>query len=388
MRVLFILHETGEHSGAWKSARLLLQGLRENHIDCLVLAPDKKELYSELVSNGYRVKAIKIVWNNTKNESSFRYRLSRIPYDIRRIILSQIWFVRVLLIVKRFRPDIIHSNSSVFYLGYDMAKFLNIPHVWHIREFGDLDFNLDISKTRKRLNEHISYNICIARCIQQYRGLCDDPRTTVIYNGILSERELKFITKKDQYFLYVGSLGEGKGIKDIIDAWIALKMEDKDKDFTLRIVGGHENEIIKWGKYISEVSECDPSIVFLGMRNDVGEIMSHARALIVASYSEAFGRVTAESMFNGTVVVGRDTAGTKEQFDNGVAITGGEIAYRFHDLDSLKTCLLLVAKLESKDYETIVRRAQRVVPALYSTEACVNNVLGFYHRIISEYEAN
>lgn len=40
-------------------------------------------------------------------------------------------------------------------------------------------------------------------------------------------------------------------------------------------------------------------------------------ALIVPSPFEAFGLITAEAMFNKCLVIGRDTAGTKEQFDNG-----------------------------------------------------------------------
>lgn len=45
--------------------------------------------------------------------------------------------------------------------------------------------------------------------------------------------------------------------------------------------------------------------------------MNRATALIVPSPFEAFGLITAEAMFNKCLVIGKDTAGTKEQFDNG-----------------------------------------------------------------------
>lgn len=57
--------------------------------------------------------------------------------------------------------------------------------------------------------------------------------------------------------------------------------------------------------------------------------MSKAQALIVASRFEGFGFITTEAMWNDCLVIGKNIAGTKEQFDNGVAETGHEIGLRF-----------------------------------------------------------
>lgn len=381
MRVLFILHETGEHSGAWKSASLLLQGLRERQIDLKVLTPDKKEVYSILVDAGYNVKAIKIVWDDTKQNTSFLYKVYRIPFDIRRKILSRLWMHRVGQIVKEYRPDIIHTNSSVFYLGYDLAKRFKIPHVWHIREYGDLDFGLKIKNTQRRLNEKDSYNICIANGILNYRGLTGDPRSCVIYNGIMPSCEVKFVYPKSDFFLYVGSLGEGKGIRDIIDAWLLFVQQNDNVVYSLKIAGGYQFEIDYWTKYIEAHDRKIVNIEFLGMRNDVKELMSHAKALIVASYSEAFGRVTAEGMFNGALVIGRDTAGTKEQFDNGLSLCGREIALRFTNTRSLVERLKSAVALDENVYSDYILSSQAVVKKLYSTETCVNKVADLYRNI-------
>lgn len=59
-------------------------------------------------------------------------------------------------------------------------------------------------------------------------------------------------------------------------------------------------------------------VVFLGMRKDIYSLMKDAMALIVPSYWEGFGFITTEAMFNGCLVIGRNTSGTKEQFDNGL----------------------------------------------------------------------
>lgn len=384
MRILFILHETGEHSGAWKSARLLLQGLKEKQIEIKVLTPDKKEVYSNLVEAGYDVKAIKIVWDNTEKEKGLLYKIYRIPFDIRRNFLGFLWMRRATRVIKEFRPDIIHSNSSVFYLGYDLAKKFNIPHIWHIREYGDLDFGLETRKTQQRLDERISYNIFIANGILEYRGLKGDSRSCVIYNGIMPSKKAKFVLPKSNYFLYVGSLGEGKGIRDIIDAWLLFIQGCDNVDYTLKVAGGYEFEIDKWKKYIQTRTNGIVNIEFLGMRSDVDEIMSHAKALIVASYFEAFGRVTAEGMFNGSLVIGRDTAGTKEQFDNGIQLCGREIALRFNDVNSLVRCMNSAATLDEQTYSDYIISAQSVVKDLYSTESCVNKVANLYRKIYTD----
>ena len=52
--------------------------------------------------------------------------------------------------------------------------------------------------------------------------------------------------------------------------------------------------------------------------------------LIVPSKCEGFGLVTVEGMLNGSLVVGKDTGGTKEQFDNGKSFCGKEIGLRYN----------------------------------------------------------
>ena len=381
MKVLYIFHETGEHNGAWKSAHNLLLKLRRSGIDLLILTPDKHEITNILKEEKFNVKSIKVVWYNRRAINHLSYKIERIPYEIRRIILGKIWMFKAGRIVKSFSPDIIHSNSSVFFLGYDLAKKYNIPHVWHIREYGKEDFNLDTLPTRKRLDEHISYNICISKCLRAKRGLADDVRTTVIYNGIRDKKETSLFYPKDKFILYVGSLNEGKGIKDILDAWKSYTNYSEDS-FKLLIAGGKPNQIKQWKNYLGSQKIRD-NIEFLGKRDDVFSLMSHARALIVGSYSEAFGRVTAEAMFCGCLVIGRNTAGTKEQFDNGLSLTHNEIGLRFYTKEDLVQQIMKSIEMNEEEYLGFAKRAQRTVTTLYSSETNLQKVLAFYDEIIS-----
>ena len=120
------------------------------------------------------------------------------------------------------------------------------------------------------------------------------------------------------------------------------------------------------------------------MRKDILSLYKEAKALIVPSLSEGFGFITAEAMFCGCLVIGNDTAGTKEQFDNGLEMTGEEIALRYTKQEELVQHLIDVTNEPIKHYEPMILRAQQVVTQLYSTETHAERVYEFYNYILNQ----
>jgi glycosyltransferase involved in cell wall biosynthesis len=116
---------------------------------------------------------------------------------------------------------------------------------------------------------------------------------------------------------------------------------------------------------------------FLGYRTDVNEIMSKAAALVVPSLSEGFGFITAEAMFNGCLVIGNNTAGTKEQFENWDNIG---LPYSGHQdlVDTLKT----VVDNGIEFYFQMILRGQAISSSLYSQEQSSKSVYHLYNSII------
>ncbi len=47
-------------------------------------------------------------------------------------------------------PDLIYSNTIVSPWGVIAANFLNKPHIWYVREYGDLDHNLKFISSFKK----------------------------------------------------------------------------------------------------------------------------------------------------------------------------------------------------------------------------------------------
>lgn len=66
---------------------------------------------------------------------------SYIPRAIRDSLMDIICIERTVKLLKKENIDIVHSNSSVIRIGPSLAKKLHAKHVWHIREFIDLDLN-------------------------------------------------------------------------------------------------------------------------------------------------------------------------------------------------------------------------------------------------------
>ena len=108
-----------------------------------------------------------------------------------------------------------------------------------------------------------------------------------------------------------------------------------------------------------------------------------AKAIVIPSKYEGFGRCMPEAMSNGCIVIGHNTGGTKEQFDNGLSLTGTEIGYRYDNEDQLVNALKIIHNADDSDLYPIRRIAFEVVCKQYSYEEYVKNILSFYNLIIN-----
>ena len=124
-------------------------------------------------------------------------------------------------------------------------------------------------------------------------------------------------------------------------------------------------------------------IHFLGKSSDMPALYRKAKAIVISSEFEGFGRCMPEAMSYGCIVIGHNTGGTKEQFDNGIALTNREIGFRYNDREKLVSSLLVVHNLQDDDYLSMQHLAFGVVRKLYSVDNYVKSVLDFY-RFIKE----
>lgn len=309
------------------------------------------------------------------------------PYSLFKMIKKRNnAYKRICSCVENFKPDIIHTNVGPIHIGYKVAKEYNIPHVWHIREYQKEDFNMhpfpSMSIFRKRIHDKNNHCISITKNIFNHFQL-DATKDKVIYDGVIDEKKIKPLNKnKKSYILFVGRLEEAKGIKDLIKAFIIYKNKGGKKE--LKIAGSGNAQYIKECKILIP-SNLENVIKFLGQRTDVFDLMYNASLLVVPSRNEGFGFITAEAMFNGTIVIGKNTGGTKEQFDNGVKLNGKEIAYRYM---SDKELISLLLKLDTEyDHHKLII-AQETVCKLYDIQKQSFKMISFYKKILHKSNNN
>ena len=124
-------------------------------------------------------------------------------------------------------------------------------------------------------------------------------------------------------------------------------------------------------------------ILFIGQqpRDEINRLMTKATSIIVPSYYEAFGRVVAEAMANGCLVIAHNSHGIKEQFDNGRAITGDEIGIRCtSSAEDMAEKMQEVATNGIQHYFPMINRSQQVVNKLYSSEEYGYKIYEIYYK--------
>lgn len=387
MKVLYILHETTMFSGANKSFLNLCNYIRTTDIEPIVVCPDNNGIASFLKGNGITVITTPYTYDIRPKTDSLQNLLLFLPRLLKRKLLNRIAINKLTNITRPIKPQIIHSNTSVINVGFGIAQKLNIPHITHIREYGDKDHRMHIYGLKKRFSHSLSYAISITRDILNYRGLSDNPRAKVIYNGIIPSKSIRYNPEKSPFFLYAGRIDKTKGIAELIDAYIEYSRISK-YILDLKIAGDYSKEYQKILKdKLQEkinISGIRDNVKWLGERNDINDLMFKTTATIIPSYFEGFGRVMPEAIGNGSLVIARNTAGSKEQFDNGLNQTDNEIGLRFNTVVELADILKKISENDFKSFESTINNAQETVRQLYTNEISGEQILEFYKQIIKE----
>lgn len=382
MRILYI-HTSNIWGGATVALyRILLAMKNRGHDVYVVTNKSDGPFLEKLDSVGikhFEHRLSLTIYPKVKNPLKWCWRTLRLLY---RIHDEKKFISKVIDIVK---PDIVHTNVGPFSQAYDICKKKSVPHVWHQREYQDLDFDMHFFPSWKVFNRKIksmtSYNISITKGIFNYRKLRVN-RDIVIYDGVFSKQQilnLELNVNKENYILFAGRIEEAKCPFDLLVAFFHFH-----KDFPnvrLLFAGSfiEENSYYQKCKQYIESMNLSDFVSFLGPRMDIYDLMSKALMLVVPSRFEGFGFITAEAMLNRCVVIGRNTAGTKEQFDNGLKYSGKEIAYRFDNNSQLFECM--VRAIESDNGE-MVEAAYKSVVHLYNVEDNVLKLEEYYKKIL------
>ena len=230
------------------------------------------------------------------------------------------------------------------------------------------------------------------RCIAITKGVFEHFRLStskdiVIYDGVIDggncdSTELTVCNRDNpplKYFLYVGTFNEGKGAHVIFEQFEKVHQKHPDVHLFLACRYDKDSAYYKRCMSVARAKRFEENIHFLGFRTDVYELMKQAVALIVPSHFEGFGFITVEAMYNHCLVIGRNTAGTKEQFDKGLSECGSEIGLRFDRDEQLPELML---KAMTGEYSAMKENARCVIMRYYTSSRNTESIFQFYQKLI------
>lgn len=152
LNILYICH-TAYLGGAALSLYNMIHSMRDSVLP-VVLLPQKGESYELFTENNIRC-IVHPFRMNIREKSKVKHIVRFIPHYLRDKYFNSRCINSVISDLNGMQIDIVHSNASVFTIGVDLSKKLSAKHVWHIREFQDLDFNFQPFTGWKRLKKMI-----------------------------------------------------------------------------------------------------------------------------------------------------------------------------------------------------------------------------------------
>ena len=222
--------------------------------------------------------------------------------------------------LRKNRFDLVLSQTSVSTIGAQVAKSLKLPHIWWIREFGDLDHHFFYPFPINELGD----------VFLKYSDLVLTNSECVLKHFYPNGHERVFISKpfprtfteiappsgtNSKTLAIIGNINPGKGHETILRALQICN--SSSVNVNLKIIGKDHSNYAETLKALALELGIYPQVSFEGYFADVTKIYTNLSGVIVASYFEAFGRIPFEATTFGLPVLYAKSGGMMEYMKDG-----------------------------------------------------------------------
>lgn len=233
--------------------------------------------------------------------------------------------------------------------------------------------------------QHLANSKACAEFIAKRLWIFPD-KFTVIYNGLeagkfnLPDRRKELfaglnIPEDYKIVTMVGRLAEQKNYPMLIQVARKTKQMSLPLYFVIVGTGNLLNSLIEMSRRL----EVEDRIHFIGVRNDIPQILAASDIFLFTTNFEGFPNAILEAMAASLPVITTNYAGVDELIENGV--TGTIIP--INDVNAAVAALKSYIDNPSKARQ-FAAAARAFVEQRFSMQAMVNNTLQFYRNIISE----
>lgn len=379
MKIVYFTHYTDLY-GANRSLIEIVSNIRKKEITPIVITPKYGEINKELdvlgilnYSFNYYCWVVPINCNVLKRKFLYlRYKF-----------INYISAIKISSFLRSLNIDIIHSNSSVIDIGAKVSKILKVRHIWHIREFGKEDYNLEFFINKKDAVNYIleksNVVICISECIKNsYFNSMKNDKIKVIYNSVdMMKNDInRRMEKYDRLNIIIaGSIIKSKNQLELIKAYSKINKEIR-KNIYIDIVGDGDISYIENINEIIISNGFQKNIKFLGFIRDIKSIYNRYHIGVVPSFKEGFGRVTVEYMMNNIIPIVSDSGANNEIIDNGV----NGFIYKLGDYEKIASIITYLYN-NYEEIEKISNTAKEDAYERFNIDKLILNLVKVYTTI-------
>ena len=334
MKVLVVAHESEFIGGANRALFAILKYWKNSeNIQFDVLVPDNQgdfvEALEKMNVDHYAIKYFK-VFSELKGDYKDAFR----KINVYRKDLYNCFAARKIgnkLVCNRY--DAVYTNTRMSSMGSWIAQRLQIPHIIHIREFGNENTYWGPSNL-KRINKTSNRVIVISKALaKEIEKAVEKSKMIVSYDGVIYQGKEK--QKSDEYvdILLTGRITEAKSQEEAVMAIAELKKRGLSELVRLHFAGSvpanskfakqNYNRILDLIKKYN----IEKQIIFHGEVSSMDLLRQNMDIELMCAERETFGWVTVEGMRSGLLVIGANTGATPEIITNmktGLLYTHGD----------------------------------------------------------------
>ncbi|MCZ6538907.1 MAG: glycosyltransferase [Chloroflexi bacterium] len=294
---------------------------------------------------------------------------------------------RLRALLKQLRPDILHTyllHSNV--LGRIVGRLVGVPAIISSeRTIGQASrWGRLATRLTNPLTDAVEANSeTVARSIERDLGVSPDKIEVVrsgvdldAYDGSPRRTEIRSelqLTDDQHLVLYVGRLRSVKGVEYGIRAFALASAQHPNMHLAIAGEGEQLGDLQDLAKELG----INEKTTFLGVRNDLPDLLSAADSVLMPSLTEGFPRIAIEAMAAGKPVIATRVGGTPE------AIVDGEtgILVPATDIDAMASALAKLvgdSTLQSRLGTAGRQRARQN----YSVDNYVARLDGLYRQLL------
>jgi glycosyltransferase involved in cell wall biosynthesis len=326
-RILFV-HSGSDLYGASRSLLRLSSRLAREGIGVTVVVPHDGPLVPKLQEKGVVVEVQKTL------PVIERHKVGSVSGILGLLTNSIRSTFGLLRLIRRFRPDLVHTMTSVILSSGPAAKLAGIPHIWHVREFF-AEFGGFWRYYQKYMLWFSARIICVSTPVaEQFDRSWRSERILVVHNGFPASEFLDVTTDRVEQFraayaspgvhYLIGVIGrikfQRKGQEVFVRAAALLRHKFPDARFLC--IGtpypGNESHLANLNMLVQEL-DLEHYVRCTGDIEDIKAAIKGLDVVVLASAQpEPFGGVVIEAMALARPVVATGIGGSVEQVIDGV----------------------------------------------------------------------